>query len=543
MRLPSARLRPSAPTIALLCATALAAPQALAGQEGCVFGEGSGIYRRVAISGGGSISYAGTPHFVCEDGVQIWADSAVAYSELGMAHLMGSVRYIDRTRELRADTARYFSDQGRLQANGHVFVREDTDGGSRIENGSLVYLRRTDFRDTETMTVTTAPDGVRPRAVMRPAAPDSASPDAAPPEPYTIVGDRIFLRGDSYFTSSGDVEIERDSLFAFADSVEFDEALDHLVLDRNARVVTDGTELVGRVITIGSPGASSSRIQARREAVLTTDDVLLRSPEILVFLVDGTLERLVATPIAAAGEEVPDSADVVRPVATIEDFELTGDSLEVVAPAEVVERIVVVGRAQSISTSRDSLNVESLPDVARTDWLRGDTVTVVLKPAGDTAVVAEVPGSVLDTIAPPPVADTSEAGTAPTVPARRPYEVDRVVARGNASSLYRLVPSDSAAVVGTDPPALHYVVGSEITVTMAEGEVDHLQVVGQTRGVHLEPLTRLGVADTAAVPDTSSLARDTTVAPSPAQGGPIRPRRRAPAAPPSSPEGEPWRRS
>ena len=59
-----------------------------------------------------------------------------------MSHLMGAVRYVDRTRELRADTARYFTDLGRLQATGNVFITDGTDG-SVIENGDLVYLRVT----------------------------------------------------------------------------------------------------------------------------------------------------------------------------------------------------------------------------------------------------------------------------------------------------------------------------------------------------------------------------------------------------------------
>ena len=547
-----------AAALALLSAVAVLFPTTLAGQEGCEFAEGSGDYRREAIPGGGAISYVGTPHFVCEDGVEIWADSAVAYSQLGMAHLMGSVRYHDRTRELRADTARYFSEQGRLQANGHVRVHDEREG-SRIENGALVYMRETAFRPVETMTVTTGPDGVRPRAVLTPARPDSAPADAPPPAPYTVIGDRIFVRGDSYFSSAGNVEIERDSLFAFADSVEYDEELDHLLLDGSARVITSGNELVGRVITISTPGAAASRIHALREAVLTGADMMLRSPEIFVFLVDGTLDRLVATPIVAAEGTVPDSADLVRPVATVEDFELTADSLDVIAPAEVIERVVAVGDARSVSSSSDSLNVDLLPEVARSDWLRGDTVTIVFRPVGsvaadsaapvtDTAVAITDTATATGTPSPPvdpvPAVDTAEgafAGEEPASGEGADYEVDRIIARGNASSLYRLVPSDSAAVVGTDPPALHYVVGSEITVTMADGEIDELRVVGQTRGVHLEPLPPRTVADSANMADTLSIPRDTSVVRGRVENAPSKPRAPTRKTPREHRE-DPWRR-
>ena len=121
------------------------APGGLEAQEGCILGEGSSLYVQESLPGGGTISYFSTPHFECADGVEIWADSAVAYCELGMSHLMGAVRYVDRTRELRADTARYFTTQGRLQAAGSVFIRNEDDG-SEVRDGVLVYLRQTGFR-------------------------------------------------------------------------------------------------------------------------------------------------------------------------------------------------------------------------------------------------------------------------------------------------------------------------------------------------------------------------------------------------------------
>jgi hypothetical protein len=94
--------------------------------------------------------------------------------------------------------------------------------------------------------------------------------------------------------------------------------------------------------------------------------------------------------------------------------------------------------------------------------MEGDTITISLRPAADSLLAA----------------DSSDAG----------YEVERIVARVDARSLYRLPPEDSTAVPGVDPPALHYVLGDEITLVMENGEVRSMEVVGQTRGVHLEPL-------------------------------------------------------
>jgi hypothetical protein len=91
----------------------------LAAQDGCEFGEdGNDVLRQVTMAGGEAIYYVTRPHMVCDGGIQIWADSAVAFTSTNMAHLIGSVRYEDPRRSLRSDEARYFSAVGRLQAAG-----------------------------------------------------------------------------------------------------------------------------------------------------------------------------------------------------------------------------------------------------------------------------------------------------------------------------------------------------------------------------------------------------------------------------------------
>jgi lipopolysaccharide export system protein LptA len=501
-RLPlSPRVLPRLAWAATGLALALTSSDA-AGQEGCEFGDqGNDVVDRQTLPNVGVVTYISRPHFVCADGVQIWADSAVAYSAQGMSHLMGAVRYVDAARELRADEARYFSDLGRIQAQGNMSIRDEGEG-SFIENGDLVYLRRTDFRDEETLTVTTGADGVRPRAVLPPPPSDGGDTNGSPGEPYTVVGDRIVLRGASYFTSVGDVEIVRDSVFAFADSAEYDPAVGSLLLEGSARVESSSYDLRGRTITMamGTSEEETSEIRALRDARLTGDNLILTSAQIDVFLRDGALERLVATPIARGEAMAMDSADLVRPEASVQDFVLTADSLEVAAPGGAVERVFAAGSARSVATSRDSLNVEALPEIARSDWLEGDTVIVTFKPA---AATYEVPAL------PPDSATSAEAR-----PERAgELEVERVVARVRARSLYRLPPSDTTARPGTDPPAVHYVVGDEITIEMEGGEVADIRIVGATRGVLLEPLARRAEsADSPAAPpaDTSAMT-DTTV--------------------------------
>jgi LptA/(LptD N-terminal domain) LPS transport protein len=521
---PPSRLAGPVLVLALILVACATFPSALTAQEGCEFGpDGNYSLQTLTLAGGNRITYVSHPHFICDDDVEIWADSAVSFSAQRMSHLLGSVRYIDGTRELLSQEARYFSQQGRLQAYGDIFLR-DTEEGSEIRHGDLVYLRRTDFRDDEQITVTVGPDQIQPsaRLFMRPTGPDStqtavdslAIASTPPPDtariPYVVNGNRIFLQGNSYFRATGKVTIDRDSLHAVADSAEYDQVAGRMLLQGSAKVEGSTYDLTGSTINLGMQSGDIDRVRAVEDAVLTGKDLTLTAPEIQLFLADGLLDRLVA--VRGENERAEAGDEPARPVAVAEDFQLSADSLEVIAPNETLERIFAAGTARSVSHARDSLNVESLPEIARSDWLEGDTVVVIFEP--DTAAAAVE-------------ADTTASK----------YRVDRITARGSARSLYRLLPSDSTVRPGIDPPAVHYVLGDSITIDMEEGEVEQMHVVGETRGVHLEPLVARPVADSAAIADSLAAADsariDTTGVADPP---PARPRR---SRPPSKPSGTP----
>ncbi len=331
------------------------------------------------------------------------------------------------------------------------------------------------------------------------------------PEPYTVVGDRIFMSGSSYLSAGGAVVIERDSLLAFADSAEYEGATDELVLQGSARVESAAYELVGRTITMATVAAETDEVRALREAVLTGDHLRLTAPQIVAHITDGVVEELVAIPLPSDPSAEPDSADSVRPVALAQEFELTADSLQLTSPRDVLERIFAAGTARSVAHARDSLNVESLPEIARTDWLEGDTIVVTFAPA-------------------------TSAGQPDDTTSEEEFEVERIVARLGARSLYRLAPSDTTAQIGVDPPAVHYVIGDTITILMSSGEVEGMEVIGQTQGVHLEPL---GAEPPDTVPELEELQADTASASgaNPAGDGN---KPSEPAAPIR--EVEPWRR-
>jgi lipopolysaccharide export system protein LptA len=536
---------------AALFAAALLTPMEAAAQLGnqCQFVEGTENVTSNVVPGAGRVSHVSRPRIVCTDGVRIQADSAVAYSGQSMTHLIGHVRYRDGTRELRADDARYFSQVARLQANGHLYVR-DFEQGSTIQNGELIYLRRTSFRAQEEMRVARGDDSARPRALLhvRPGVDtvtvDSAQAARGPSEPdtipYEVEADRLFLRGEGYFSAGGDVVIERDSLVAHSDSAEYDQLAALMTLQGSARVDGPSYNLSGRRIEMAVPDGRMRSVHAVRDGVLLGDDLEMRAPSIEIFLADGSMDRLVAirlvppdsaraTPAGGVPPPPVDSLDLVRPVARAEDFVLTADSVEVRTPGQVLDRIFAAGTARGESSARDSLNVPDLPEVARKDWLEGDTVTATFvradpearRPiaagpeAGPNAMPDSLAGGAADSIpdiAPDSVLD-SPSGTARTAAPDSArggdFRLERLVAQGAARSLYRLLPADSTTRPGVDCPAISYVTGSMIVIVMDEGEVQRMEVEGPTEGWHMEPRSRCAPPDSLTPPDTSAVLADT----------------------------------
>ena len=434
-----------------------------------------------------------------------------------------------------------------------------------------------------------APDSAQV-ATEAPAAPA----DSTPPVPYDIDAQHIYLRGEGYMLASGDAELYNEEFRALADSIEYRRGAGKLFLRGSApRVNGFGAEYVlsGGAVDIDMDG---SQITARNDAALAGREIDLTAPEIRVLMRDGALDRIVAMmerpaapgepaladgePALADGEptggegdasptEPGDSAAALppaRPRAVAETFELEGDSIDVQAPGEVLDRVVAVGGARGESLARDSLNTEDTPEIARSDWVAGDTITAIFTPAASPGTPPEAGAG--------PVADEAEGG----------YQLDRLVARGEAASLYRMSPppddggeegeaeaggegdgnapkgeaeteqpaageeapaadvalnpeadperepaettataqpaapaeaeddppreGEEEAARADDPPesrlALHYVRGDLITIFMRDGEVTSVAVEGAARGVQLEPVAPPPPDTTAAPPST-----------------------------------------
>jgi lipopolysaccharide export system protein LptA len=442
-----------------------------AGQQGCEFIEGSGNLSTVDF-GGNPVTYVSTPNLSCRDGVRIRADSAVAYQASSYVELIGRVRFEDAERRLTTTRAEYFTTVGRLQAHGSARVEQKTDGGV-IRGDELIYLRAGRGRPRDQLDVF----GGRPTARLfvrrQPAAgPPPTDVDPAPDSgsvPYDVDADRIVVDGDSYFRAMGEVEIRRETLQAFGDSVEYDQVAGTLRIADDARMIMDDRELTADVIEARLPGEVIRDVVARRRAVLTADEVRLEAPLVHVFFDAGAMQRLVATPVRVPAAEpgelpppAPAPADTVRPVAHAQRVSIVADSLDVLTPAEAIERIHAAGAARAESTARDSLNTPDTPALARTDWMEGDTIVASF------------------------VRVDSSAAADPGAESADEYRLERLTATGSARSLYRLPAEDSTRACG-DLPAIHYVTGERIVIEMKEGEIDRMDVTGQTDGVHAEP--------------------------------------------------------
>lgn len=391
----------------------------------------------------------------------------------------------------------------------------------------------------------------------------------------TVFASRLYLEGSSRFLAGGEVRVRRPDMTAVGDSLDYEDADGRATLlstgPNPARVTGEAYDLTGRDIDLRLREGRVDEVLARDEAVLDGEDVRVRGSRIRIFLAEGEIDRLVAVYASGSGspdeaqsddgtdEENPDEEVVAeaappgtpdgteaprdstaagdaepspppRAEARAEDFRLSADSLDVRAPRQRLDRVIAVGGARGESLGRDTLEVPDAPEIFRRDWIEGDTVIAHFVQREEDAAVAD----------PASAAVRTEDDEAPSL--------DRLVAVGNARSLYRMAPrardgtfgadtadapagdendgaeapqdrpadaaSDTTEQGGADEepaperrrPALHYVVGDRITIVLRDGEVERMEVQGRTRGLYLEPReTPAGASpqeDPSAAPDS-----------------------------------------
>ena len=387
--------------------------------------------------------------------------------------------------------------------------------------------------------------------------------------PYEIDADRFMIDGRRFFRAAGDVVLVRDSLRALGDSLDYDQDVGAMSVWGSASVENRGFALTGASVWVTPTVGLSEEILARDDAELVGSQVTLTAPAIRVFLDNGEVNRLIAitsvppleepqldttglTPgdveraraIAerAAHADSLDTAEdsVARPLAIADDFRLTGDSIDVSSPDQVLDFVTAIGSARAEAASPDSLVSEDLPEFANRDWMEGETIIAQFgsgaagdstlaadsAAAGDGAAVADLlPADDSTAVAAPPAAGSTTTDAAPAPQGGRP-RLETLTAIGEARSLYRLTAPDTtgtaqntteaaqdttgadADTTGAEPKArlaLHWVEGGQITIYLEERSVVKMEVEGQTVGYHLEPLPPESLSDSTAIATDSTV--------------------------------------
>ncbi len=441
------------------------------------------------------VSYISAPRFECDDGTRIQADSSITFEATSFSQFFGNVVFRDDRKELNADRAQYFERVGRLQAQGSVRL-ENLEDGSWVTGEDLVLLQEGDDRAEDDVTVR----GGRPHAsIVSKMTPDSTdiTPGASEtdnlPEtsdgttPYEVDADLMHLVGSRLFQARGRVAVNRESLWFYGDSLEFQRDIGWLTLFGNARILSQDTvsgdtlDVRGDTITVNLPDDQIDEIEALGRAQLLADDLEMRAPVVRLVFEEEELERVfavrravdeVVTPAIGGDDDFASPANRAQPQAVAEDFHLTGDSIEASLPVGELEWVFAAGTARGVSSARDSLNTSATDELIRYDWIQGDTIIATF------SSVSVEPG------------DPGPGGVEPVEPGERvePTErqLDLLIARVRASTFYRAAPDSAAAARGCEMLELHYVFGDEVRLFMKDGEINRMEVDNPT-GARLEP--------------------------------------------------------
>lgn len=450
---------------ALLAATlALFAGFPAAAQNTCTLIYQNGPWTAVGPEGQRVIHASGPLLVRCAAGEELQADSAVLYQTINEVHLFRRVDYQDPGRALTSDQATYNGNTGRLWATGNV-VFTDRGRGSTLRGPNLEYFRpapaegRPDAQAVATGRphLTIAPSGERRR------------------EPMEVDADRITTVGERYVTADGNVVIEGGEMDAWAEQAYYDATEERLELRRNARARGERFDLTGDFIQSQLTDGALTEVLSRGRARLTEERIRVTGPQIRMFFERDSLARLVS------GHAEREAGGDGRSMALASGFRMEADSLEALTPGQRVRQVSAIGaaRGEAWDTARvagpaPAAAADSALGLAlgERDLIFGDTILGFFRDApGDSAVAA-------DSAAPPPPPREGDA------------ELERVLAMGNARSLYRLTPSSADSTGPPDPDArrgINYVIGDTIELRMAAGEVETATVRGLKRGVYLDP--------------------------------------------------------
>lgn len=408
--------------------------------------------------------YVTQAEFVCEGSRRIVAQTATYSVAAGQITLNGAVEVDDPDRSLRSEFAQYFTETEQLHARTNVVLREK-------RNGSVIMSELLDlYQETPQRESLLVATGGRPRAIMyqqpdtAPVAPLAAEPleagAAGVPRDSTILdAQEIRITGGRSFRGTGNAVLQRDSLTATGNAIEFDDASRRMDVMGSAVVTLPTQELRGDSITATVDEQDQiDDVLARHAASLRAEDLNVTAPAIRLMFANGGIARLVAM----NWEGAPGTSPGTRPHVESDEFVLDADSIDVLAPEQTLTAAVAIGNARGERVLPDSVRAllpeasdEVLALLSR-DWMRGDTVRA--------------------RFAPNPRAETDSTAAATVM--------EQLAAHGQqAQSMYSVRDENEPET----KLSFNYLLSSYIEVNFRDGEVSTVSAAGDARGVYLQP--------------------------------------------------------
>jgi len=437
--------------LAVLAALAVAASSVAAQtSDRCTLQIDNVDRKGIAVETTGGVNYfaGGNVRLSCRGTkITMFSDSVASYAG-NTVRFDGHVRYRDTTLALDTDFGTYYRSDERWEARRNVKTR-NLKTGSTLTGPSLDYYRAVKgVRDTTEMYAVS-----RPRIeyfAKDSAGGDSAATDSAGKrgEPYTIVADRVRIKGDDRIWGGGKVTVDRSDFAARGDSLRLDTgpANDGTLLGTRPELHglgSDSFDLSGRRLDFRLKNRDIERVVAKGDGKAVNKDWTLVADTIAHDLVDRKLAHTEAW------------GDSIRPYAKAPKYEIRADSIALDSPDQQLKEARAFGKAW-LGGQVDSVTNER-------DWLTGDTVIATFE-AHDSA------------------------GSTKAV-------LTRLVARGSARSYH--LDSNEKKKPG-ERPTINYARGNEIVITMkpdGSETVDLVEVRGKADGVQLEPSAEKAAAN------------------------------------------------
>jgi lipopolysaccharide export system protein LptA len=384
---------------------------------------------------------------VCGDR-RLIADSASYYQNAEVLYLHGNMVYTDSERRLESERGTYYEQQAMFRAEGNVRLTNN-DGRSTLTGPVLDYFPTTALRPVERMFASG-----RPHLKFYPEEPGPGS------FPFDVDADRLHIYGESVLAGAGDVVVERTDLTATGDSLDLDLTAGYLWMFGEPVVTAGQMVLEGDTVLALMEERQISEIQAWPNATATGSELMLEAPSLRLFVGDEDIERVVAS----AGD--PERTGVVDTLprdpwarGESQDYSLVADSMDILRPGGVLDRVIAVQRARAVSLK------EHVPGggLLYSDWLEGDTITAFF--TMPTASPDSIP-----------------------LPSQDPQltRLEAAGGEGDARTLYYLAGLESNGESGQPSP--NYIIGKQVILLLEAGEVKEAQVIGPALGLYLEPI-------------------------------------------------------